>query len=242
MNKAAAFIADLFFPNRCPICGSYINYDCFICEICNSQLSPVHDDICLKCGKIHRECICDKICYDKAFVCFYYEGIAKTGIFSLKDGHKEFGYFIGRLLGEMIAETGLKADGVVPVPMSKKSYRKRRYNQAKVIAEKIADINKLPVLTDIIFKNESDVQHNLSRTERRKNTSAFYGGNKSLDNMKIILCDDVITTGSTLDRCAGILKEMGAAAVYAAAGTTTKLKRNEGLWHKTSESTSGPQI
>lgn len=225
MNKLAAFITDLFFPNRCPICSGYINYDSFICESCHSQLDPFSDEVCPQCGKIKGECICSKVCYDRAFVCFYYENIAKTGILSLKDGHKEFGYFIGRLLGERIAENDLRADGIVPVPVSKKSYRKRRYNQAKVIADQIADIIRLPVFTDIIFKNDSAVQHTLNSAERKKNTSAFYGGNRSLDSMKLILCDDVITTGSTLDRCAGILKEMGAAAVYAAAGTTTKLKK-----------------
>lgn len=224
MNKLAAFIIDLLFPNRCPICREFINWNEFICGNCSSKLKPFPDDVCAKCGK--DLCICKEIKYDKAFVCFYYENSAKDGIISLKDGHKEFGYYTGVLLGQKISET-IKADCIVPVPMSKKSYRNRRYNQAEVIARQIADINNIPLYNNFIFKNESVAQHNLSKAERIKNVSAYYGGNLKLDNMKIILCDDVITTGSTMNRCAAILKEMGAAAVYGAAAATTKLKRNE---------------
>lgn len=224
MNKLATFIIDLLFPNRCPICREFINWNEFICGKCGSKLRPFPDDICPKCGK--NFCMCKEIKYDKAFVCFYYENSAKAGIFSLKDGHKEFGYYTGNLLGQKISES-IKADCIVPVPMSKKSYRNRRYNQAEVIAKQIADINNIPLYNNFIFKNESATQHNLSKAERIKNVSAYYSGNLKLDNMKIILCDDIITTGSTMNRCAAILKEMGAAEVYAAAAATTKLKRNE---------------
>ncbi|MCI7804557.1 MAG: double zinc ribbon domain-containing protein [Oscillospiraceae bacterium] len=224
MNNLCRFIADIFFPSRCPICLDFIRWDEFICTGCADDLKPFPEEVCPKCGK--AECFCDTISYDMAFVCFYYEEKAKSGILSLKDGHKEFGIYTGNLLGEKIADSKIKADAVIPVPMSEKSYKKRRYNQAEVIAERIAEINHLPLLTDLLYKNESAVQHTLTKAERLENTAAF--GIKSrlkLDNMKIILCDDVITTGSTMNRCAALLKEMGAAEVYAAAAATTKLKK-----------------
>lgn len=224
MNKLFRFAADLFFPNRCPICMDFIEWDSLVCEKCKNSLKAFPEEICPGCGK--TECICDNIHYDSALVCFYYEDLAKKGIISLKDGHKEFGYYLGNLLGEKIARSSLLADAVVPVPMSAKSLRKRRYNQAEIIAERISEINKLPLLTDILYKNESHIQHTLSRSERIENTSAYFSDkNRRLDNMKIFLCDDVITTGSTIDRCAALLKGSGAAAVYAAVGTTTKLKK-----------------
>lgn len=224
MNKLYRFIADIFFPNRCPLCLDFISWDEFICSRCADELKPFPEEICPGCGK--AECFCDTISYDRAFVCFYYEGKAKNGILSLKDGHKEFGIYTGNLLGERVADSKLEADAVVPVPMSDESYRKRRYNQAEVIAERIAEINGIPLLTDLLYKNKSAVQHTLTKAERLENTAAF--GIKSrlkTDNMKIILCDDVITTGSTMNRCAALLKEMGAAEVYAAAAATTKLKK-----------------
>ncbi len=191
---------------------------------CQDILKPFPDDICNGCGKV--PCCCDKVFYEKAFLCFYYEGLAINGIFSLKDGHKEFGYYIGRLLGNKIMESNLNADAVIPVPMSSDSYRKRRYNQAEVIAKEISKINHIPLFTDILYKSKSSVQHSLKANERIENTNAFYHkGSNLINNMKIILCDDVITTGSTINKCAELLKELGAAEVYTAVGTTTKLKK-----------------
>ncbi|MCM1226338.1 MAG: double zinc ribbon domain-containing protein [Clostridium sp.] len=223
MNKLKAFLTDLIFPNRCPVCREIIEWDKLICGKCDDSMEAFPKDICPKCGK--DNCICGEICYDRAFVCFYYEDPAKKGILSLKDGHKEFGAYLGRLLGEKIAESNIKADGVIPVPMSESSYRIRRYNQAEIIAKQISNINNIPLFTGLIGKNESAVQHTLGKAERMKNTAALYGSGTNLDDMSFILCDDVITTGSTINRCAEILKEMGAAAVYAAVGTTTKLKK-----------------
>lgn len=223
MNNFRRFITDIFFPNRCPICLKFIEWNKFICKDCEESLNPFPDKICDKCGKF--ECLCKTVKYDRALVCFDYEGKAKTGVLSLKDGHKEFGYYLGSLLGKKFAESDIKADAIVPVPASNDSYKKRRYNQAKIIAEEISKINHIPIYTDIIYKDKSAVQHTLKTAERVKNTSAYYAGSKRLDNMKVILCDDVITTGSTLNKCAELLKNMGATAIYVAVGTTTKLKK-----------------
>lgn len=223
MNRLYRFLIDFIFPNRCPICKKIIKWNELICEECDSEMNLFPDDVCDTCGK--AECICDNINYDSAFICYYYETKAKDGILSLKDGCKQFGEHIGILLGKRIAEESIDADAVVAVPMANDKFRERRYNQAMVIAKEIAEFNNLPILTDVIYKRRSAVQHTLSRDERINNTNAFSAGLRKLDNMKIILCDDVITTGSTLNRCAKLLKEKGAAAVYVAVGTTTKLKK-----------------
>ncbi len=223
MNKFIRFVTDIFFPNRCPICSEFIEWNKFICKNCDNSLVKFPEGICSKCGKF--ECYCNSIQYDRAVVCFEYTYKAKDGILSLKDGNKEFGYYLGNLLGEKILADNIIADAVIPVPMSRESYKKRRYNQALIIAEDIAKINSIPIISDAIYKNKSAVQHSLKKAERLKNTSAFFSGIRRLDNMKIILCDDVITTGSTLNKCAELLKNMGAAAVYVAVGTTTKLKK-----------------
>ncbi len=223
MNRLCKFLLDLFFPNRCPVCREFIKWNELICDECNAQLDAFPENICKKCGK--AECFCDTVSYDGAFVCYFYDGKAKDGILSLKDGCKQFGEHLGILLGRRISESKISADAVVAVPMSDESYKKRRYNQAMVIAREIAEINHIPILKDVIYKRRSAVQHTLSKSERLKNTDAFSKSMKKLDNMKIILCDDVITTGSTLNRCAELLKEMGAAEIYVAVGTTTKLKK-----------------
>jgi len=76
-----------------------------------------------------------------------------------------------------------------------------------------------------LYKNKSAQQHVLTREQRKLNVSSFGINNCKLDGMKIILCDDVITTGSTAEKCTELLKAKGAAEVYVAAGTTTKLEK-----------------
>lgn len=223
MNKISRFILDIFFPNRCPICRNFIDWNKFICGDCEKDLEKHTDAI--SWHSLITEFNSSKPQLDRTFICFYYEGKAKDGILSLKDGHKEFGYYLGNLLGEKILESQIQADAVVPVPMSKESYRKRGYNQAEIIAQGISSLCKLPLITDSLIKNKSAVQHTLELKDRIENASAYSQGKQRLDNLRIILCDDVITTGSTMNICAKLIKELGASYVFAAAGTTTKLKK-----------------
>ena len=153
--------------------------------------------------------------YDRKLAGYYYENEVKNGIYSLKDGHKEFGYYLGNIISEKIIcdETISKADCIIPVPMSAKSFRLRGYNQAAVIAETISTITGIKMMTDILYKHESKVQHSLNMTQRMENVSAYSIKNTDLSGRKIIICDDVCTTGSTINRCAELLKSMGAAEV-----------------------------
>ncbi|MGN1481355.1 ComF family protein [Porcipelethomonas sp.] len=227
MNKIKSFILDLIFPNRCPICSEFISFDSNICQKCKESLDKfTADGICPVCGKL--ECICsENIYYDRAAVCFFYENEVRTGILSLKDGHKEFGNFLGNMLAQKISADIImqNADFIIPVPMSKEGLRERGYNQAEVIAKEISDKTGIDIKNDILYKNSSEVQHSLNIEQRHKNVSAFCINNVTLTGKRIILCDDVITTGSTVNKCAQLLKSRGADSVYAAAGATTKLKK-----------------
>ncbi len=229
MNKISAFILDLFFPNRCPVCGEIISFDSFVCDSCMDKLEDIavkKNDICQKCGK--ADCICKSdILTVRTAAGFFYEKEARDGIISLKAGSKNFGYFLGDILAEKIKVDDIlkNADNIVPVPMSRKRLRERGYNQSYVIATEISSKTGIPILNNALFKKDSAVQHELSREERKNNVSAFSGGNMNLSGKKIIVCDDVLTTGSTLNKCAELLINMGAAQVFGAVGTTTKLKK-----------------
>lgn len=229
MNKISAFILDIFFPNRCPLCGEIIAFDKHICNDCFSELENLSvtdkETYEMYCKK---ECILENnINYSRIVTCFYYENIARKGILSLKNGNKNFGYYLGNMLAEKINRDSIlkNADGIVPVPMNKKRLKEKRYNHTYVIAREISEKTNIPILKDILFKNNSSIQHDLNREERKKNVSAFFGADSDLSGKKIILCDDVLTTGSTLNKCAELLIKMGTAEVYAAVGTTTKLKK-----------------
>ena len=103
--------------------------------------------------------------------------------------------------------------------------RSRGYNQAEVISAEISDALNIPVRNDILYKKDtSSSQHFLGRAARFKNISAIKINDINLSGKSIIICDDVITTGSTVNRCAGLLKSAGAEKVFLAASAQSKMK------------------
>lgn len=225
MNKVSLFLLDLIFPNKCPICDEFIAFDSFLCDKCLEKLKAYtanEGSFCKLCGKNicsgHKD-----LYYSRIIACYNYEDIVKNGIYSLKEDSKNFGYHIGKLLADKITADSLmcKADFIVPVPMAKKNLRERGYNQAYVIAKEISQRTGIKILNNVLFKKPSEIQHNLTAEERQKNVSAFYCKNADLSGKKIIICDDVLTTGSTMNRCAQLLKSMNASEVYGASGAIT---------------------
>ena len=123
------------------------------------------------------------------------------------------------------------------VPMTRKKERKRGYNQSKLLAERISEMTYLPVLKGILIKRrETKNQHDLSYHERLDNLHGSYEiTDKSVIKGKtILLCDDVKTTGATLNECAFELRINGAKAVYSICAAVNpslkwKIERNNEL-------------
>ena len=230
MNKFLLLILDIFFPNRCPICSSIIEYDKYVCGSCLERLKAFETDgmkLCDKCGK--DNCICgDEVLITKTVSLYVYSNEARDGIISLKGESKNFGYHLGKMLGEKIHsdEKLSKADLITAVPMSRKKRRARGYDQAEVIAKAISEATGIPYIKDLLHKHDSQTQHFLNAEQRRNNTDSFYADDKKdLIGKNIIICDDVITTGSTINKCARLLKNINAGEVYAASGTITLFKK-----------------
>ena len=101
-----------------------------------------------------------------------------------------------------------KADFIVPVPMSKTKLRKRGFNQAEVLADALSQQLNIPICNNALVKSISFVaQHKLSATRRKSNASHLYSAGKNIDikGKTVIIVDDVMTTGSTINSCAEIL-------------------------------------
>ena len=107
--------------------------------------------------------------------------------------------------------------------MATRKKRRRYCNPAEVLAKEIAAVTRIPMRTDLLHCAETAVaQHTLSAAQRRKHVSQFSAAGKDLKGYRILLCDDVLTTGSTMNRCAELLKAQGAVSVAAAAAATTR--------------------
>ena len=223
MKKVIKYILDIFYPNRCPFCDDFIKWDALACDKCIDTLEYI--ETCEKCGK--TDCMCDKeLYYDKAYVLFKYEGIVRESIIALKrkNGINAAEFYADKL-SERILKSEEKFDMIVPVPMAKSKKKDVGYNQAFVIADFIAKRLEIPVVDALIKAENTIAQHTLSKEDRIENVKGmFSSGDISLKGKRILLCDDVITTGSTVIECSRLLKEMEAEFLAVALAATTDLR------------------
>ena len=221
-------LLNLFFPNRCPGCNKILTASEDLCETCSEHTLLTHDSYCQRCGK--EACICKRavFAYDRAVVCCRYADEAAAAVVRMKTSENtNFAHFAARILAERIrfSLNFGTFDCVMPVPMHPSHQRERGYNQAALIGREIARLLSLPYREDVLYKEKSVVsQHSLGAKDRKKNVAGFGIRDIRLDGLRILLCDDVLTTGATLDRCAALLKQNGAAAVVAAAAASTPPK------------------
>ena len=229
IKKAGAFTLDLIFPNRCPLCGEVINWKYEYCQGCFDELPYTGEEFCHGCGNISSSCIChrNENLFSRCYAAFYYLDSAKGGVVYLKNTKNNV---FPRLFAEKIRSDieadpyEFKADFIVPVPMSKTKLRKRGFNQAEVLADALSQQLNIPICNDALVKSISFVaQHKLSATRRKTNASHLYSAGKNIDikGKTVIIVDDVMTTGSTINSCAEILLEMGAEKIIAAVAAST---------------------
>lgn len=229
IKKIKEFSLDLIFPNRCPLCGKVINWKDEYCQGCFDELPYTGEEFCHGCGNISSRCNCHKNenLFSRCYSAFYYLDSAKGGVVYLKNTKNDV---FPRLFAEKIASDinsdnfKFKADCIVPVPMSKTKLRKRGFNQAEVLAKALGQELGVPIYSNALSKSASLVaQHKLSATQRKSNAAHLYSAGEHFDikGKTVIIVDDVMTTGSTINSCTEILLEMGAENVIAAVAAST---------------------
>jgi len=179
-------------------------------------------EICTQCrydlGKTgyHRESDneAEKLFWGKVAVkhatayCFFHKGgIAQKMLHNLKyKGAKHLGVEMGRLIGgEIKGFPVAEADYIVPVPLHPSKYKKRKYNQAEMIAVGISSVIGVPIdTTTLVRVRENTTQTDKNINERYKNSLGLFGVTESriLEDKRVLLVDDVLTTGATLEACA----------------------------------------
>ncbi len=127
---------------------------------------------------------------------------------------------LGRILVQGLDDVRLSAqdfDAIVPVPLHQKRLREREFNQAALLAGQLSRASGLPVRDVLVRSRYTGTQTALDRAERRQNLRNAFSLRKNADvtDQNLLLIDDVLTTGSTLDACAAVLLEQGAESVRA---------------------------
>lgn len=225
---AGAYFMDLLFPSRCPFCDCFIPYDRLCCEDCFNEVMWADENICTVCGKSKvKGCMCGEgLRYDICVPAAYYEGGVKASVYKLKfrsdTGCAEL---YGRIIRERLEIMGLlcEIDMAAAVPMTLKNRLARGYNQAEIIARAIVRGTDISLERGLLKrKNKGRSQHELGAEERREAAAQqYFAGEGDLKGKTVLLVDDVLTTGSTLNFCAGLLKDkLGAKRIICAVAAT----------------------
>ena len=176
------------------------------------MLEREEEEFCCDCIKIPKS-------FERNYPVFNYEGEIKDSLYAFKyKNQRGYASFyagsIANRYGRQIIEKGI--GGLVPVPVHKKKKRIRGYNQAELLADSLGKLLNITVYPDYLLRTEAtDPQKELDDKQRMKNLkNAFIIGQNDVKLDKVLLVDDIYTSGATMDACSRILYASGVQHVY----------------------------
>lgn len=211
---------DFLFPPHCINCGKG---GTFLCRKCQAALVYLKPPLCAKCSKpIYTGTVCSKCLsqtWDIDGICsvFKYGGVIRQAIIQLKyENMKVLADPLSHCMAQYLRKHPMSFDVIVPVPIHKQRLRERGYNQSSLLAKRLGYMTRKPVVegTLIRTKHAPSQAKSASLGQRRANIrNAFTCIGSDLTGKRVLLIDDVCTSGSTLDSCAISLKKSGATSV-----------------------------
>ncbi len=228
-EKLKALLANSIYPDNCNciMCDKEIPSDSKygLCENCYNKLPFNNQIYCVKCGVPMEneatyclQCQNNERHFDFVRSCFVYENEIKKLILNLKFHNcKWVAKYFADMLFDCYNLYDLNAELIIPVPISKEREKQRGYNQTKMFAKPLAEKLNIPISIDTILKiKDVSPQTKLSGKQRHENVKGAYKviNDKSVKGKRVLIIDDILTTGSTIDEVAKQLKIAGASAVY----------------------------
>ena len=220
----------LLFPKQCMSCGKVllkIEKDFGFCQDCVKDVKLTGGNVCMHCGKpidnkvseLCLQCKDKKHYFEQNKGVLLYDGPVKKSMYQFKYSNKRcFGKSYANLAvkkyGKWIADKNIEA--IVPVPMYKRKMKRRGYNQAEVFAKELGRLIGIPVANNIILREKETVaMKQLKGAKRKKNLlNAFIVTENIVQFRKVLVVDDIYTTGTTINEVARVLKSGGIAEVY----------------------------
>jgi ComF family protein len=240
LAEAGDALVSVLFPAECRLCERLLTRASRvpICQECLLSFKPLPPPLCRLCGQpwgmfqieqtqghpessdagaMCRACSLGTYAFDLARSFALYEGASVRAIILLKFERIEplAGWFAKRL-AELARAEGLEADVVVPVPLHRERMRERGYNQADLVARPLAKLLKLRYQGPLLVRTRPRPdKHVLTLGERWESVRGAFATRPraQVDKLRVLLVDDVMTTGATLDACARALREAGAKSV-----------------------------
>lgn len=228
LRRFGNYCLDTLYPVTCPGCGDLMSVSdemlCFTCEIS----LPVNTHL------FEKDNALEKMFWGRlplvrgvSFLEFSKKGMAQRLLHQLKyHGNKEIGHYLGLKFGKNILNHKAldQIDLIIPMPLHKKRLLSRGYNQSEWIARGLSESTQVPVNSEIVSRTVNTVsQTKKSRIERWKNVEGIFSISlpEQLENKHLLLIDDTITTGSTLEALGqAILKQANCKLSVAAIACT----------------------
>lgn len=227
---------DVLFPPVCPVCDEpvLVGTKGKTCDRCRDKIRTVSEPVCFKCGRpiasVEAE-YCD-LCsehdyhFKKNMAVFVYGDEAKRLILNLKyKGRQDLAaFFIDALMLKYKEKLEIiNADAIIPIPIHKNRLKQRGYNQSALLADELSERTGIPVLESLLLRTkETTAQKQLGSMGRLLNLCDAFEVNTSVLNKiktrinlnRIILVDDIYTTGSTIESCSIVLSKCGIKEIY----------------------------
>lgn len=220
LRNAGRGLLDLFYPPRCAGCG---HLGAVLCDACQARIEASPQPACRRCG---QPGLGDDLCDTCLVTPSALDGITAAAVFAppLRAAIHDLKYNNNRSLAEPLGQHmaaawhmhNLAADRLIPVPLHASRQAERGYNQSTLLARVLADTVGIPLDERTLARQRATQQQvGLGRTERQLNVVGAFTCRGNLSGQRVVLIDDVCTTGATLEACAEALQAAGVASVWA---------------------------
>jgi ComF family protein len=224
LNRLASSVIDVLLPPRCLACGETVTAAGTLCARCWRGLTFLGRPCCARCGLpfefdlgesvLCGDCAREAPRFDRARAALRYDAASRQLILGFKHGDRlhmapAFGQWLRRAGSDLIRE----ADLAVPVPLHWTRLFARRYNQAAVLAHALHAAGGPPVIPDVLIRTRrTPSQGKGNRESRHRNVAGAFAlrHGRNVKDRRILLIDDVLTTGATVGECARVLRRAGA--------------------------------
>lgn len=229
LRTALAAAADLIVPPCCLVCRARVGAHHLLCAACWREVHFIRPPLCDVLGiplpfdtggrTVSAAAVAHPPAYDRARAVAHYSDAMRTLVHQLKYADR---HDARTLLGRWLAEAGRELlpsiDIIVPVPLARLRLLQRQFNQAALLAGELGRLAGVPVHPLLLRRTRSTrSQVGMTREQRRRNVAGAFRvterGRAALRGRNVLLIDDVVTTGATVDACARALKRSGAARV-----------------------------
>lgn len=214
-------ILDVIFPPRCLNCRRFGDW---ICADCWQHIALIATPICYKCSRLSagfRICDSCRVSYGvrHLLVCGYWQSPLKQLVYGLKYHHAKP---VAKLLSQLLIKTVLpfaeEIDVIVPVPLHRRKLWDRGFNQAELLAQEVSVALQKPLIFPLRRRRLTRPQFGLTKLERQINLAAAFVLNPAvlpqIVGRNVLLIDDIVTTGATINECSIVLMKNGARTVW----------------------------